>query len=87
MIASVSLEVNDFGFITSRTVKSFFGVAAQIGGFSRLAKIIFVIMIALSRTWGGEKYLVATMYKMLLSREAFEQRRSSLAKALSDKYG
>lgn len=73
--------------VTSRTVKGFFGMAAQIGGFSRLAKLLFVLLLFLTRTWGGEKYLVAAMYKMLLSREVFEERRSTLRKSIAAKYG
>jgi hypothetical protein len=65
--------------VTTRTVKGFFGIAAQIGGFSRLAKLLFVLLLALTRTWGGEKYLVAAMYKMLLSRDVFEERKSMMS--------
>jgi len=76
LIAGVSLQVNEFSLMQTRTVKSFFGMAAQIGGFSRLAHVLFVLLLFFTRTWGGEKYLVAEMYKMLLSRETFEARRS-----------
>lgn len=74
MISGVSFQLNSYSMATSRTVLAFFNVAAQVGGFSRLAKLLFILMLVLTRTWGGEKYLVSKMYKLMLSRDDYEQR-------------
>lgn len=74
MISGISFQLNSYSLVTSRSVLAFFNVAAQVGGFSRLAKLLFLLMLVLSRTWGGEKYLVSKMYKLMLSRDVYEQR-------------
>jgi hypothetical protein len=74
MISGVSFQLNTYSLATSRSVLAFFNVAAQVGGFSRLAKLLFILMLVLTRTWGGEKYLVSKMYKLMLSRDDYERR-------------
>lgn len=75
------------GSSTTRIVLSFFSVAAQVGGFSRLAKLVFLLLLFFTRTWGGDKYLVANMYKLMLSEdEARVRRETQIRESLAKKF-
>jgi hypothetical protein len=51
---------------------------------SRLAKLLFLLILFFTRTWGGEKYLVSTMYKLMLSRDDYERKRASVSENLAN---
>lgn len=64
-------------------MKKFFAVAAQVGGFLRLANLVFLLMLVFTRTWGGEKYLVSRMFKFMLDDNQLEKRRETERRAES----
>ena len=72
MIGAISFQVNQFSVVTERSVKKIFAVLAQVGGMLRLGNLIFGLLLFFTKTWGGEKYLVSRMFKLLLSNEELE---------------
>ena len=72
MIAGISFQVNSYALVTNRSVKKIFTVLAQVGGMLRLGNLIFGLLLFLTKTWGGERYLISRMYKLLLSNEELE---------------
>jgi len=85
LLTGISFQMSQTGTSTSRIVLSFFSVAAQVGGFSRLAKLIFLLLLAFTRTWGADKFLVSIMYKLMLSEEEQRERRATEIKEAMEK--
>lgn len=77
MVGGISFQVNEVQVVNNRAVKKFLAVLAQVGGMLRMGNLVFGLLLFFTKTWGGEKYLVSRMYKMMLSKDELEERRET----------